>query len=91
MKTFNFTGISEAAAEKISTQLNDLLANYQVLYTNVRGFHWNIEGEHFFTLHAKFEELYDSLAEKIDELAERILMLNGKPENSFSSYLKVAE
>jgi starvation-inducible DNA-binding protein len=59
--------------------LNDLLANYQILYTNVRGFHWNVRGEKFFELHVKFEELYDDLIIKIDEIAERILTLGYNP------------
>ena len=91
MSTLNYIGIDEKSANKINGQLNDLLANLQVFYTNVRGFHWNIEGKMFFTLHAKFEELYDDLADKVDEVAERILMLGGKPVNNFSEYLKVSE
>jgi starvation-inducible DNA-binding protein len=70
--------------------LSDLLANYQVFYTNVRGFHWNIKGEKFFELHLKFEELYYDLVIKIDEIAERILTLGYEPEYRFSEYLKVS-
>jgi starvation-inducible DNA-binding protein len=71
--------------------MNDLLSNYQVFYTNVRGFHWNIKGEKFFELHAKFEELYDDLVIKIDEIAERVLTLGYQPEHRYSEYLKGSE
>ena len=78
-------------ADQLADMLNDLLANYQVFFTNVRGFHWNIKGEKFFELHAKFEELYDDLNMKIDEIAERILTLGFEPEFSFSNYLEKSE
>jgi starvation-inducible DNA-binding protein len=89
MNITDYTGVKDA---KVSIEkLSDLLANYQVFYTNVRGFHWHIKGSSFFTLHAKFEDVYNDLAEKIDEIAERILMLGGTPANSFSEYLKVSQ
>jgi starvation-inducible DNA-binding protein len=87
----NKIGIDTQKAQALSLSLNDLLANYQVYYTNIRGFHWNIKGEKFFELHVKFEELYDDLALKIDELAERILTLGFEPEYRFSKYINVSE
>ena len=35
-------GLDKAASEKLAAKLNELLATYQVFYTNVRGYHWNI-------------------------------------------------
>ena len=90
MKKLNKIGLDEAKSAKLIEKLNDLLANYQVLYQNARGFHWNIKGEKFFELHLKFEELYNDLQIKIDEIAERILTLGGTPIHSFSAYLNVA-
>lgn len=90
MKTTDYIHVNEAAAQQIAEALSALLADFQIFYTNLRGFHWNIKGHAFFMLHAKFEEMYNDTAEKIDELAERILMLGGDPENRFSEYLKVA-
>lgn len=87
----NKIGIETNKAEHLSNLLSELLANYQVFYTNVRGYHWNIKGEKFFELHAKFEELYNDLILKIDEIAERILTLGFKPEHRYSEYLKVSE
>jgi starvation-inducible DNA-binding protein len=88
MKTI---GIDNTSSKELALMLNDLLANYQVFYTNVRGFHWNIRGEKFFELHQKFEELYDDLIIKIDEIAERVLTLGHQPEYRYSMYLKESE
>ena len=87
----NLIGIDKAKAEKLIVKLNDLLANYQLFYQNLRGFHWNIQGKDFFELHLKFEELYNDAVIKIDEIAERILTLGGEPLHTFSDYLKVTE
>jgi len=78
------------AQDKIALELNNLLANYQIYYQNLRGFHWNIQGKEFFELHAKFEELYNDAAVKIDEVAERILTIEATPLHSFTDYLEKA-
>ncbi|ATQ84096.1 DNA starvation/stationary phase protection protein [Moraxella osloensis] len=74
----------------IVEQLNSLLANYHIFYTNVRGYHWNVRGSDFFTLHVKFEELYTALQIQIDEIAERILTLQGTPLHAYSDFLKIS-
>lgn len=90
MKTLDYLHLDANKVAKTVESLQQLLADFQVYYTNLRGFHWNIKGSGFFTLHGKFEEMYDDAAEKVDEIAERILMLNGVPANKFSDYLKAA-
>ncbi len=87
----NKIGIDTQQAQTLSDRLQELLANYQIFYTNVRGFHWNIRGEKFFELHLKFEELYNDLIIKIDEIAERILTLGYQPEYRYSKYREIAE
>ena len=84
--------ISLAATDMsaIVEQLNTLLANYHIFYTNVRGYHWNVRGSDFFTLHVKFEELYTALQIQIDEIAERILTLQGTPLHAYSDFLKIS-
>lgn len=84
----NRIGLDEQAATSLVDGLNALLANYQILYQNVRGYHWNVRGDKFFELHAHFETVYNDLITKVDEIAERILTLGGTPEHSYSSYLK---
>ncbi len=87
----NRIGLDKQKSVVLSQKLNDLLANYQVFYMNVRGFHWNIKGEKFFELHVKFEELYNDLLVKVDELAERVLTLAETPVHSYSDYLANSE
>ena len=83
----NLIGIDKTKAEELSGKLNQLLADYQVFYQNLRGLHWNIKGKEFFELHLKFEEFYNDAVIKIDEIAERILTLEGEPLHTFSDYL----
>ncbi len=87
----NLIGIDKVKAEGLVKELNDLLANYQLFYQNLRGFHWNIKGKEFFELHLKFEELYNDAVIKVDEIAERILTLQGEPLHTFTDYLKTTE
>lgn len=91
MKTTNLIGLDVEKSKQLVDQLNDLLANYQLYYQNVRGFHWNVKGRGFFQLHAKFEEFYNDAIERIDEIAERVLTLEGTPLHAYSAYMKVAE
>ncbi|WP_264876160.1 Dps family protein [Vibrio agarivorans] len=88
--TTNFIGLDNQKSQQLAHELNTLLAHYQVLYMNARGYHWNIKGEAFFELHVKFEEIYTDLQTKIDELAERILTLGHTPDHAFSRYLEVS-
>ncbi|MDR3140446.1 MAG: DNA starvation/stationary phase protection protein [Tannerellaceae bacterium] len=90
MKTLDYLHLDASKAGSVVDGLQQLLADFQVFYTNLRGFHWNIKGHGFYVLHGKFEDMYNDAAEKIDEIAERILMLGGVPENKFSEYLKKA-
>jgi starvation-inducible DNA-binding protein len=77
--------------QNVSERLNQLLADYQIYYQNLRGLHWNVKGKMFFALHEKYEELYNVASEVIDEIAERILMLGGKPLHSFGDYVSHAK
>lgn len=84
-------GLDRNKVEELSSSLNELLANFQVYYQNLRGLHWNIKGKSFFELHVKFEELYTDSQEKIDLIAERILTLEGTPLHTFQDYTNLAE
>ncbi|MBI1288493.1 MAG: DNA starvation/stationary phase protection protein [Flavobacteriales bacterium] len=84
----NQIGLNKEKSKQLATELNTLLANYQLFYQNLRGFHWNIKGSDFFVLHPKFEELYNDAIMKVDEIAERVLTLGETPYHTFSDYLK---
>ncbi len=87
MKTLNENTQNNIVSEK----LNQLLADYQIYYQNLRTLHWYAKGRTFFALHSKFEEYYNETAEIVDELAERILMLGEKPVYSFSQFLSISK
>ncbi len=84
-------GLDKEKVKGLNTNLNELLANFQVYYQNLRGLHWNIKGRSFFELHVKFEELYTDSQEKIDMIAERILTLEGTPLHTFNEYITMAK
>ena len=68
MKTLDYLYLNEKESGWCEHQhCTNLLADFQVHYTNLRGMHWNIKGHSFFVLHEKFESMYDDTAEKIDE------------------------
>lgn len=64
MKTMDYLHLDSSKIGNVISGLEQLLADYQVFYTNLRGFHWNIKGHGFFVLHSKFEEMYDNAAAK---------------------------
>jgi starvation-inducible DNA-binding protein len=86
----NKLGLDEKKTEQMVSGLNELLANFQIHYQNLRGLHWNIKGKSFFELHVKFEEYYTDAQEKIDIIAERILTLGGVPLHTFKDYTEVS-
>ncbi len=80
-------GLNNSNLEQVSQQLNQLLADYQIHYQNLRSMHWLVKGANFFQLHEAFEKLYTEAANKIDEIAERILILGYQPLHTFKDYL----
>ncbi|WP_158837790.1 Dps family protein [Polaribacter sp. L3A8] len=87
----NYLNIDKDKILPIVTELNVLLADYQLHYQKLRNFHWNILGKNFFDLHVKFEEMYNDTKIKIDEVAERIITLKHHPISNLSDYLEVAK
>ncbi|WP_179018728.1 Dps family protein [Winogradskyella forsetii] len=89
--TLNSIGLDTEKTQVLADELNQLLANFQLYYQNLRGIHWNIKGRGFFDLHVKFEELYTDANLKVDEIAERILTLGATPLHTFEDYTKAAK
>lgn len=87
----NSIGLDTEKTKVLAEELNQLLANFQLYYQNLRGIHWNIKGHSFFNLHVKFEELYTDANLKVDEIAERILTLGATPLHTFEDYTKAAK
>ena len=65
----NLIGLDKEKTLVLRDKLNDLLADYQLFYQNLRGLHWNIKGKEFFELHVKFEEFYNDAIIKIDDFS----------------------
>jgi starvation-inducible DNA-binding protein len=89
--TLNILGLDKKKTEDLAGDLNELLANFQIYYQNLRGIHWNIKGKNFFDLHIKFEELYTDANLKVDLIAERILTLGETPFHTFEDYTSRAK
>lgn len=87
----NSLGLDTEITKQLAGDLNNLLANFQIYYQNLRGVHWNIRGKGFFDLHVKFEELYDNANIKVDEVAERVLTLGETPLHTFEDYSACAK
>lgn len=87
----NSIGLDTNKTKELAKQLNELLANFQIYYQNLRGIHWNIKGRSFFDLHVKFEELYTDANMKVDLIAERVLTLGVVPFHTFQDYSKLAK
>jgi len=87
----NSLGLDANKAKALASDLNTLLANFQIYYQNLRGIHWNIKGKRFFDLHVKFEELYTDANIKVDLIAERILTLGETPLHTFEDYASKAK
>ncbi len=83
-------GLQKEKVTELAVDLNELLANFQIYYQNLRGLHWNIKGKSFFELHVKFEEFYTDAQEKVDLVAERILTLEGTPLHTFRDYQAIS-
>jgi len=89
--TLNSLGLETKKVKGLTNDLNELLANFQIYYQNLRGIHWNIKGKRFFELHAKFEELYTAANINVDDIAERILTLGETPLHTFEDYMTKAK
>lgn len=88
--TTKYLGLDESKTKAIASELNQLLADYHVVYQNLRAAHWNIKGEMFFTLHNKFEELYNESKLNVDEVAERILSIGFVPVHRMRDLLNTS-
>ena len=64
MKTLDYLHLEAGAAGKVVVSLQQLLADFQVHYMNLRGFHWNIKGHGFFRAACEVRELYGRCGKK---------------------------
>lgn len=77
--------------KELINELNQHLADLNLLYRKLQNYHWNVQGKEFFVLHAKLEEYYDGVTDEIDQIAEQILMLEGQPLGRMKDYLEIGK
>ncbi|MBE6053774.1 MAG: DNA starvation/stationary phase protection protein [Clostridium sartagoforme] len=86
----NYIGLEKNKIQGVVKELNNYLANLNLLYVKIHNLHWNIEGSAFFQLHSVFEGYYEAMAKSLDEVAERILILGSRPAASMKEYLSLS-
>ncbi|MGL4624950.1 MAG: Dps family protein [Culicoidibacterales bacterium] len=74
----------------LTQEMNNFLADLNVMYVKLHNLHWNVTGMGFFEIHVKLEELYTDITLDLDEVAERILTVGQKPLASLAEYLHAA-
>lgn len=71
--------------------LNELLADLEVMTVKLQNYHWNVTGKGFFITHEKLEEYYEEMREEIDEIAELIVMKGYQPLGTMKEFLENSE
>lgn len=84
-------GYSNLDTAEILKSLNQLMADYQVLYHKLQNYHWNIRGGDFYELHENFGAMYQRIAGQIDQIAGKIKLFGKYPLSTMKEYLSVAQ
>ncbi len=71
--------------------LNEFLADLEVMTVKLQNYHWNVMGKGFFITHEKLEEYYEEMREEIDEVAEHILSLGYQPLGTMKDFMQNSE
>ena len=77
--------------EEIIKNLNEFLAELEIMSVKLQNYHWNVTGKGFFMTHEKLEEYYDEIREQIDEIAEHILSLGYQPLGTMKDFMQNSE
>ena len=56
MKTLDYLNLNENSVANVVAALQNLLADFQVYYTNLRGFHWEIKGRGIWRCRTNFRK-----------------------------------
>ncbi|TPG68541.1 hypothetical protein EEL31_08425 [Brevibacillus laterosporus] len=62
-------GLDTGKAELAAEEMNQYLANLQVMFIKIHNLHWNVVGISFFNIHEKTQMLYEKVGEGIDLIA----------------------
>ena len=77
--------LPEANRVKLTTLLNERLAEAIDLSLQTKQAHWNVKGPNFIALHELFDSLAGIVTGFVDELAERITALGGTAEGTVAA------
>lgn len=69
--------LPEGVRRKITTILNDQLADIIDLQSQTKQAHWNVKGPNFIGLHELFDKIAGKLTKYVDAIAERGVELGG--------------
>jgi starvation-inducible DNA-binding protein len=69
--------LSADVREKMTAQLNELLADTITIRDMYKKHHWQVSGPTFYQLHLLFDKFYEEQAELADLIGERIQLLGG--------------
>ena len=83
------TDLPQAAVDKISAVLNELLADSFALYMKTKNFHWHVSGRHFRDYHLLLDEQAEQIFATTDELAERVRKVGGTTLRSIGQVSKL--
>ena len=70
-------GVPEAARQKNSDGLNQILADVITLRDMYKKHHWQVASPTFYQLHLLFDKHADELTDLVDHIAERVQILGG--------------
>jgi starvation-inducible DNA-binding protein len=83
------TDLPQEAVDKISAELNTLLADSFALYLKTKNFHWHVSGHHFRDYHLMLDEHSEAIFGTTDELAERVRKIGGTTLRSIGQISKL--
>jgi starvation-inducible DNA-binding protein len=69
--------LDEKTRQKMTTRLNQLLADSIQLRDMYKKHHWQVSGPTFYQLHLLFDKHFDEQTDMVDTIAERIQLLGG--------------
>jgi starvation-inducible DNA-binding protein len=79
------------ATNRLTENLNQVLADSYALMALTHLAHWNVEGPGFFALHTAFQTQYEELFTAIDEIAERVRARDAYALGGLNTLAKTAQ
>lgn len=81
--------LSQNATDKVSAELNVLLADTFALYLKTKNFHWHMSGRHFRDYHLMLDEQSEQILATTDDMAERVRKVGGNTLRSIGHIAKL--